>query len=396
MQEKKSQKCQNCRCEFAVGQEDLQFYQKIKVPPPTWCPKCRLARRMVWRNERMLYKRKCDAPSHSEELISIYSPEKKRRVYDQTFWWGDEWDPLQYGREYDFQVSFFLQFKKLLEEVPHIALVNVNPVNSPYCNQATQNKNSYFVIGGDFNENVFYAGFGFHCKDSADIYWVSNSELNYETIDCNKCSRLLFSRACEECHNSAFLLDCKNCNDCFGCVGLRNKSHYIFNVPYSKEEYKRQMQIISLGSYKELEKQHEKFSQHALQFPRRFVRMIRSINSTGDELEEAKNCHSCFDVLGGGEDSKFIWRTSGGFKDCYDCDHIGLNSELGYETSTMYPGNNVICSKNIFSGHHIQYSLQCYNSSHLFGCIGLRNKQYCILNKQYTKEEYEKLVPKII
>jgi len=36
------------------------------------------------------------------------------------------------------------------------------------------------------------------------------------------------------------------------------------------------------------------------------------------------------------------------------------------------------------------------SSSNLFGCVGLRNKQYCILNKQYAKEEYEELVPKII
>lgn len=28
--------------------------------------------------------------------------------------------------------------------------------------------------------------------------------------------------------------------------------------------------------------------------------------------------------------------------------------------------------------------------------MGLRNKQYCILNKQYSKEEYETLVPQII
>ncbi len=31
-----------------------------------------------------------------------------------------------------------------------------------------------------------------------------------------------------------------------------------------------------------------------------------------------------------------------------------------------------------------------------FGCISLRNASYCILNKQYTKEEYEALVPQII
>jgi hypothetical protein len=31
-----------------------------------------------------------------------------------------------------------------------------------------------------------------------------------------------------------------------------------------------------------------------------------------------------------------------------------------------------------------------------FGCFGLRHAQYCIFNKQYTKEEYEVLVPRII
>jgi hypothetical protein len=34
--------------------------------------------------------------------------------------------------------------------------------------------------------------------------------------------------------------------------------------------------------------------------------------------------------------------------------------------------------------------------SYCFGCVGLKHKQYCILNKQYTKEEYEILLPKII
>jgi hypothetical protein len=35
-------------------------------------------------------------------------------------------------------------------------------------------------------------------------------------------------------------------------------------------------------------------------------------------------------------------------------------------------------------------------SSDCFACVGLRNKQYCVFNKQYSKEEYEALVPKII
>jgi len=46
--------------------------------------------------------------------------------------------------------------------------------------------------------------------------------------------------------------------------------------------------------------------------------------------------------------------------------------------------------------NNLEYCDSCPSSSNLFGCIGLRSKQYCILNKQYTKEQYEELVPKII
>ena len=44
----------------------------------------------------------------------------------------------------------------------------------------------------------------------------------------------------------------------------------------------------------------------------------------------------------------------------------------------------------------MQYSIFCRNSSDCFACVGLKNAKYCILNKQYTKEEYEELAPKLI
>jgi hypothetical protein len=43
----------------------------------------------------------------------------------------------------------------------------------------------------------------------------------------------------------------------------------------------------------------------------------------------------------------------------------------------------------------MEYSILCRGSSNCFGCVGLKNANYCILNKQYTKEEYESLVPKL-
>tara|TARA_B100000315_G_C14435191_1_gene522072 strand:- start:333 stop:959 length:627 start_codon:yes stop_codon:yes gene_type:complete len=47
-------------------------------------------------------------------------------------------------------------------------------------------------------------------------------------------------------------------------------------------------------------------------------------------------------------------------------------------------------------GDNLTYCELCLGNKDLFGCIGMRKQQYCILNKQYTKEEYEEMVPKII
>jgi hypothetical protein len=42
------------------------------------------------------------------------------------------------------------------------------------------------------------------------------------------------------------------------------------------------------------------------------------------------------------------------------------------------------------------YCYNCVSLNNSFGCANLKQTNYCILNKQYTKEEYEELVPKII
>jgi hypothetical protein len=45
-------------------------------------------------------------------------------------------------------------------------------------------------------------------------------------------------------------------------------------------------------------------------------------------------------------------------------------------------------------GNRLYYSDHVSWSSNCFLCV--KNKSYCILNRQYTKEEYEELVPRII
>ena len=40
--------------------------------------------------------------------------------------------------------------------------------------------------------------------------------------------------------------------------------------------------------------------------------------------------------------------------------------------------------------------MHCRSCINCFACCGLSGQQYCIFNKQYTKEEYENIVAKII
>ncbi len=79
----------------------------------------------------------------------------------------------------------------------------------------------------------------------------------------------------------------------------------------------------------------------------------------------------------------------------YDVSFTGEASEC-YQVLTMLDSNRVIGSQQIVDSHDVLYSEFCYNCDNILGCYGLRKKSYCILNKQYSKTEYEELKEKII
>ena len=135
--------CQNCKKDFGIDDEDLNFYEKIKVPPPTFCPQCRLARKLIWRNERSLYKRTCDLCKR--DIIAMYKADAIFPVYCHECWWGDKWDPLDYGHEYDSNIPFFEQLKELQKVVPRPSSYSTKNVNSEYCNFTAHMKNGYLI-----------------------------------------------------------------------------------------------------------------------------------------------------------------------------------------------------------------------------------------------------------
>jgi len=395
--DQETRQCQNCKQDFVIEPEDFAFYEKMKVPAPTFCPDCRLQRRAVWRNERSLHKRKCDAPGHNEIILSaIGSP--KYKVYDLDYWWSDKWDATGYQREYDFSRPFFTQFEELLKSVPQDNLFATNNINSPYSNGLANSKNCYLVSSGSHLENVLYSsGKVIDCRDSLDMYLADKLELCYEDIFCKNSYRLFYSQNCESCTNSYFLYDCKGCTNCMACAGLRNKKNYIFNKEYSDAEYKQILSGYDFGSYDFIQEMEHQFRKFLLAFPRKYANILRCERVTGDNLADSKNCQFAFDSLAGSENCKYIIRCGPRAKDTYDCLSGSFNSELVYEgVSSTLSSSSIKFTAFGWGCSNIEYCFNCHTSHNLFGCTGLRSKEYCILNRQYSKEEYFALRERII
>ncbi len=241
--------CQNCKTDFTIDSDDFNFYHSLNVPAPTFCVECRFQRRLMFRNERTFYRRDCE--KCGKKVISIFSPERELHVYCNHCWWSDDWDPADTYLDYDPNRNFFDQLLELQNKTIWMQKVIDYPsiVNSDYINHAGNIKDSYLVFTADFCENAYYGSTLAYVKDSSDLLMGMHVELNYGTIGGSGSSRCYFSNNCSSSVGMWYSKECVGCTDCFGCVNLRNKSHCIYNVEYSKEEYDKKIAEMELDKY---------------------------------------------------------------------------------------------------------------------------------------------------
>jgi hypothetical protein len=387
--------CQNCKKDFKIESDDFKFYEKIKVPAPTFCFDCRIKRKLAFLNERTLFKNKCRKCSKS--IISMYSPESAYNIFC-TSCYNDRDDLFEYGVDYDFFKTFFEQFDQLWKKVPclHLAHKNSNGERCEYANHVYHGKNVYLSYEVASSEDILYSKQVLEgnkiCLDCEIIHF---NERAYELFGSTRNYNSRFLIRSSTCVDSAFLFNCQNCTDCFMSSNLRNKSYVFRNQQLSREEYLKVMKEFPLYSYAIQEKckmELWKLSQNTIC---RFSNNRNIENCTGDYLDNSKNAFYCFTAVDI-ENSKYITFGTNTIRDSYDLIYVG-KIELCYELAN----SGARCNKAIFgldngSCFDTNYCVSCNNSKNLFGCVGLKNKEYCILNKQYTKEQYEKLLPKII
>ena len=391
------QACQKCKKDFVIETEDFQFYGKMGVPAPTWCPDCRLQRRLTFRDERALYKRPCELCK--VDTISLYDPEKKVVNYCGECWWSDKWNPQDYAMDYDFSRPFFEQYGELMKKVPHqnLSVSYATLTHSNFTNMNHYLKNCYYLFNSDYDERCSYGEEVEHSTDCIDVTMLETTQLAYECVNCNKCYEIYYSVDCESSNDIYFSKNLISCSNCFGCVNLRGQQYCIFNEKYSREDYLEKLKEFDLGSHNsviEIKKQTKEFW---LQFPNKYMHSLQNLDSTGDYVYHSRYVKNSF-IVNESEYCKYcMWFIVNNNKECYDYTQFGENTEKVYETvvsgKNIY---NVIGGNRVLDGRDISYSMFCQNNnSNLFGCMGLRGCNYFILNKEYTKEEYEELVPKI-
>jgi hypothetical protein len=394
--------CQKCSQEFEITSEDLEFYKKIspkiwekiyEIPTPTLCTDCRQQRRLTFRNEGRLYKRTCDKTW--KNIISAISPDKDYIVYDKNYYITDSFEALDFWMDFNFSKTFFQKFDKLLHSVP---LQNLSwwffTENSEYINFAGKMKDCYMDFACWECEKVFYSAKTNVSKNTIDSSYCMNIENSYQVYNCIKSYNLKYCINTNNSRDSSFLINCENCENCFLSNNLVWKKYCILNKQYSKQEYFEKIKDLEQKYFSIWWKAFDEIKNKI--FYKNLI-MLNCQNSFWDNIENAKNCYSIFHFVWESQNSKYLENWWLICNDVYDWIWVWDNLTLSYELVDTW----VNASKNYFlitcyTCQNTFYSINCHNSSNLFWCIWVRNKKYCIFNKQYTKQEYEKLVSKII
>jgi hypothetical protein len=369
--------------------------QTIALPASTHCPDCRNQIRTSHRNEQYLYQRKSDLSG--KQTISIYdslsSWDEGSKIYTKEEWESDTWDAMTYGRDFDFSRPFFEQFTELQKAVPRMALITVGNENSAFTTGTGYCKNCYLINSSEYCEDCYYGKLLQNCKDSIDSSYLYDSERCYQCFNCQKCYNCVYVSYSQNSSDCWFSENLSGCRNCFFSTNLTNKAYYFMNEPLDKAEYERRIEEFK-GSHANFQKAWEIFQKMRQKRIHKYSNITHSENCTGDFIQSSQNCQNTFD-MNDSQDCRNVW-VGVQCKDVYDCSNMYIKPELNYQVLGTIETFHVAYSLYVFHSQNILYSDQIHNSKDLFGCVGLKNKQYCILNKQYTREAYEALVPKII
>ena len=375
--------CAKCGKDFVIHPDEKAFLEKIGFTygdqtfhpaAPTLCPDCRSQLRTAHRNEQYLYKTRSDFSG--KDVVSIFSPEPVAgttyKIYEQDEWRSDGWDPMEYGRDFDFKRSFFDQFAELQRDVPRMSLTSLGNENSGFSTGTAYCKNCYLINSSEYCEDCYYGKLIQKCKDAVDCSYLYDSQFCYECFSVYhsyNCQWVAFSKNCRDCLFSSNLQGCANC--CL-CTNLNHKEYHFMNQPLPKEEYEKRLKEF-LGNAERTEQVKKLWRAQMQKMIHKYSNIVDSDACTGDYIEHSQRCVDCYDV-NDSQDCRYVC-VGVNVKDVVDCSNMYLKPELFYQTLGTIEAYNVAYSLYIFHSQRILYSEYCFSCSDCFGCSGLTRKK---------------------
>ncbi|MDP2090625.1 MAG: hypothetical protein Q8K30_03415 [Candidatus Gracilibacteria bacterium] len=321
---------------------------------------------------------------HKSDRINICSIEEYQNNRDNL---------LLKGFYYDYTKDFFSNYKKLFLSINHECLFQAGlNYNTKYADTAVNVKNVYLsntvTIG---SENVYYSVLvRINSKNIFNsLFVVDNSEIVYFSKGINKSFKIFYSSFIKNSSDIWFSTNLTGCSNCLFCDNLENVSYYVNNKKYEKEEYFKTKEIILRDKSKFLE-YYNNLNNNGINH--------NSTNVRGNNIIESDNIENGYFVFNT-KNSKNLMYTGSitGGENWYDFAFGGEgNLDIYGVCSSGFGCSKIYLSRSISSScTNIYYSSNIESCSYLFGCIGLKNKSYCIFNKQFEKVEWENEVCKI-
>lgn len=395
-------RCKDTGADFSVSPAELALRQKLApkvggetfpLPLPSRSPDARLQRRLAWRSELHLFFRTSDRSG--ERILSYLPPGADSVVYSLDEWLSDDWDAVSYGRDYDPNRPFFEQFLELRRAVPQPGMAVQFSEHSDYVNNTSYCKNCYLIAGCNYAEECLYGTFLNNSVGCVDSCFVHHCQYCYDCLDCSECYRLQHCWNCFGCSDSMLLHSCRSSKNCFGSVNLVRKEYVFFNEQLTREDYEQRLRLLRLDTTTGRQAALARFEAHRVQYPYRSQLGEMNEQASGNMINQSRRCFECFDATALEDCAHCIWFHKA--TDSLDCYSWGLSAELCYECVAV--GSQAVrnlCCSNCFASTDVLYSHQLRSCKDCFGCASLRRKQYCVLNRQYSRVDYEALVSEII
>ncbi len=374
---------------WTLTADDIAELRKWNVPPPIYAPSFRLKCLAAGMSGIDLWYR--PHALTGKIILCSSDADSSQPVVEDAEWYGLD-EKIIRGIEYDPNKKIFAHLIELTKIIPIQALYTLD-VENVVGGGIQHSSNSFMIFGTYYTKDSFYTFRSKKLDRCLDCVFTEESTEAYScamAVRLYKCIQVFHSI---DCISSAFLFDCRNCEDCFCSSNLRNRRFVFKNKQLSETEYRQQISIIDLSLtsiFEDWKCEFNRFIRENSFWPENFN--IKSDESLGEYL---LNCINCTGWYGNeAQNSRNLFYSIGKLEEC-NFVAVSEYAQDTYESSGVFNSQDIKFSLVAIKSKNLEYCINCRNCEFCFGCNGLQNKKYHIFNKPYEEREFWEKVDQI-